>query len=350
MKALLLLAALLAQESALKTELARGPYLQGVRPDGAIVCFWTDVECEGVVRIGNRAIRTPKGRRHYAEIGELKPATEYTYVVEAGGAASEPAAFRTTPASADAPVTFVAFGDCRSGPETHAKVVERMAKHRPEFVLSTGDLVENGADSREWDLFFRTAGPLLRAAPYYPSLGNHEANAKEYFDVFVLGGEERWYSFDWGPIHVVSIDTTVLWRRHPKQLAWLKDDLARSKAPFKIVIWHHAPYSSHEAVFRQREAEVLAQIYAPILEQGGVCLALGGHNHNYQRAEARGVTYVTTAGGGAPLYALGPALPERKAARVTHHYCLLRAEGKTLSLEAIDLEGKVFDRWSYEAK
>ncbi len=342
--ALLLLAAL---QDPPKVLARRGPYIQNVRQDAAVVCVWLSTESEASVTVGDKVVSSPRATRHFMEITGLKSGTEYTYVVQAGALKVEPATFRTAPA-ADAAVNFVAFGDCRSNHDMHAKIVDLVRAQKPEFVLCSGDLVERGVKPELWDEFLRLEGPLLRTTPLYPALGNHEDNAPEYFDIFVLPGNERWYSFDWGPVHVVALDTTKKFRWDDKQLAWLKADLAASKATFKVVIWHYAPYSASSESSRESDSKALTERYAPILKQGGVCLALGGHNHNYQRAEADGVCYVTTAGGGAKLYDIGE-LPELKASKKAHHICRLRAEGKKLTLEAVDLEGAVIDTWTHAA-
>ena len=70
-----------------------------------------------------------------------------------------------------------------------------------------GDLVENGTKSDQWDQFFKDAQPYLQTSVLWPSLGNHERNAGEYFDIFHLPGNEHWYSFDAGPCHFVILDS-----------------------------------------------------------------------------------------------------------------------------------------------
>jgi hypothetical protein len=42
----------------------------------------------------------------------------------------------------------------------------------------------------------------------------------------------------------------------------------------------------------------------PLFERHGVRLVLNGHDHNYQRFDTAGITYVITGGGGASLYPL----------------------------------------------
>ena len=86
-------------------------------------------------------------RLQHVRVRGLRPDTAYSYCisVRAPGAV-KPAAeligrFRTDPAKVQ-PVTFLAYGDSRSRPDEHAKVVAAMLKEKDaRFVLHTGDLV-----------------------------------------------------------------------------------------------------------------------------------------------------------------------------------------------------------------
>jgi hypothetical protein len=55
------------------------------------------------------------------------------------------------------------------------------------------------------------------------------------------------------------------------------------------------------------------------------------------------VTYITTAGGGAPLYDVGRNELLAKTAKV-HHYVVGTIEGNALTLRAIDVDGNEFDK------
>jgi len=56
------------------------------------------------------------------------------------------------------------------------------------------------------------------------------------------------------------------------------------------------------------------------------------------------VVYITTGGAGAPLYDVGTLTPETKFAREVHHYVRVRLAGRTMTLEAVDIDGQVIDR------
>ncbi|HYR85014.1 MAG TPA: metallophosphoesterase [Terriglobia bacterium] len=77
----------------------------------------------------------------------------------------------------------------------------------PDFILHTGDLVADGNDSALWPIFFGIEKDLLRQTAFFPSLGNHERNARYFQDLFQA---EAPYSFDWGDIQAIAIDGRIL--------------------------------------------------------------------------------------------------------------------------------------------
>src|SRR5690606_31561937 len=91
--------------------------------------------------------------------------------------------------------------------------------------------------------------------------GNHEYetdDAEPFRDVFVLpenggpDGLERWYSYDWGDLHVAVLDTEV---DFAAQAEWLREDLEKNELPWTIVLLHRPPYTAgdHGADLEVRE-------------------------------------------------------------------------------------------------
>ena len=112
-------------------------------------------------------------------------------------------------------------------------------------------------------------------------------------------GIERWYSFDWGDVHFVALDSE---RTGPVQAAWLDADLTANQLPWTIVYWHKPPFSSGE---HGSDGATRAQ-FVPILEKHKVPLVLNGHDHDYERTTPQnGVTYVVTGGGGVGVRPVG---------------------------------------------
>jgi hypothetical protein len=144
---------------------------------------------------------------------------------------------------------------------------------------------------------------LLRRSVLWSALGNHDTYSFEptgrhaYFDLFTLptngvaggvaSGTEHYYSFDYGRIHFICLDSMESSRVATGAMAnWLTNDLAHATtADWIIAFWHHAPYTrgSHNSDTEVELVEMRRHI-VPLLEQGGVDLVLSGHSHSYERS------------------------------------------------------------------
>src|SRR6185295_16104108 len=324
---------------AVEGPIRRGPYVQAVSATRAIVCFETVEAVEGKVACDGRTLAGPKATRHEIALEGLKPGTRYAYTIQPGKVVGS---FKTSP-DADGDLFFIAWGDSRTYYDRLARVAELAAKDLPDFTVHSGDLVEEGTVEEDWDRFFDAAGPLLRTGAMWPSIGNHEVGAKQYFDLFVLPEPENYYTFTAGPAQFFILDANYQARRDPKQVAWFAEEVRKSKARFKFVVCHHPLVSCPDEDYAFDKESSMYGLYGRAIEEGKVCAVFQGHNHNYQRAERKGVVYITTGGAGAPLYPVGQLTPETKFAREVNHYVRVRLKGNTMSIEAVDWNGKVID-------
>jgi len=339
--------------TAAAADIVKGPYLQNVQPDRVTVMWETEDDEEGVVEFGpsaalGRRVAAAAARRvHEVTLKGLTPRTMYHYRVRAGRAVSEPATF-TTSFHGDGAFSFAVYGDNRSFPGRHAHVVTLIRSRKPDFVLHTGDLVDVGFDKEGWDReFFGPAAPLMRSCCVWPVLGNHEEDADQYFDLFSLPKPERWYAFRWGNARFIGLDSNSDLSADSEQVRWLAGELKRRKVQWTFVYLHHPAYSAgpHGPTMRLHDALV------PLIEQHRVDLVFAGHNHLYERSypmaegdrsDTRGVVYVTTAGGGAPLYGFRPQSWTAAGASQLHA-CFVRVDGPNLRLEARGLDGRLLD-------
>jgi regulation of enolase protein 1 (concanavalin A-like superfamily) len=372
--------------------LARQPFLQQVTSTSAIV-VWTTFGAEpGDVRYsrsGGPTLTATATSTHYAasvtglrydyyqheaRLWSLASGTAYDYEVFAGGVSAFGSRGRltTAPTPGTGWVRFVAFGDSGTGSDQQRQLAAIMDGDAFDLALHTGDIAYGNsggtgdASFRTFnDWFFLVYERWLRRAAFFPSLGNHDSRATTqhgyaYRESFVLPENgastsypdhaERFYSFDYGPVHFVALDTELAFAdvdRRAAQLAWLESDLSSTSQPWKVVYFHRTPYSAgghHGSDLDVRAA------FSPIFERHGVQLVLAAHEHVYERtvpwpltrpAHER-VVYVTTGGGGAPLYPAGTADWTAHSASA-HHYVRAGASTCTLTLEAVGLNGKVFD-------
>ena len=247
--------------------------------------------------------------------------------------------------SPGAPTVIGVLGDWGYQGGRAADVVRLMSSWRLDAVVTTGDNAYGGGRVTEAAFAKRTIAPLLRggSVPLYASLGNHDVHTRDgQYVMRDLGIPAHWYARVVGPVQFVVLDANR--PSDPAQQAFLRGVLdAPRPVPFRVVVFHQPAWScSLHGV-----DPGVAQSFVPLFRDR-VDLVLAGHNHTYERFMAGRVPYVTTGGGGAPLY---PSIPGtcRGSARVAfvktvYHAVRLTATPDRLLLEAIGLDGKPFDR------
>jgi acid phosphatase type 7 len=221
----------------------------------------------------------------------------------------------------------------------------------PDFAIQSGDLVENGEDSSLWPIYYDIERDLLRQLAFFPVLGNHERNGRDFYDFFQA--MTPYYSFDWGNAHFMVLNSDIansavnqpareaFWKEQSK---WLEDELqASQKAEFRVVVAHHPPFS---AVSNRQGSNPEMRALVPMFEKYKVSIAFFGHDHNYQRNLQNGINYVISGGGGAPLYDVKMPDPatSQKAISV-ENFVKVSVEGKVMKVQAKGLDGKILDEF-----
>jgi hypothetical protein len=124
-------------------------------------------------------------------------------------------------------------------------------------------------------------------------------NAQPYLQYFTLPGNERYYTFKRGAVQFFCLDSD---KNEPDgtspdslQAQWLRDELTNSIAVWKLVYFHHAPYSSG-AVHGTHTGET-ARMRWPFPEWGAD-VVLAGHDHIYERVHTNGLVYFVNGLGG----------------------------------------------------
>ncbi len=269
--------------------------------------------------------------RYRAELPGLPFDSEISYRVKLGASIVRGGSFKTR-ATATKPVRFVAVGDMASAKPEQNTIAFRIAQQKPEFLIALGDIVYPGGRLLQYTHHFwnvyndvptpgeKTGAPLMASVPFYAVLGNHDTdNTKlpDYPDAYAafyaftapkngpspavsttpLGsnaavaeafrkraGAEypalNAYSFDYGPAHIVSIDSNRY--TDPRALIpWLEKDLMATNQPWKFVCFHHPGFHSSS----QHGDEQHMRLLSPTFEKCGVNVVFAGHVHNYQRSK-----------------------------------------------------------------
>ncbi|MBF0309364.1 MAG: metallophosphoesterase [Magnetococcales bacterium] len=208
---------------------------------------------------------------------------------------------------------FVAYGDTREpAPNLQEELLARIVAEEVPFVFHTGDIVSS-AGEHSWKIFDLFHGPLMQSkALFFPVLGNHDYvhlstdpadnRMEPYFRRFPQVQGNYWYSVRQGPALFLMMDTNQDYRRGSPQYGWLERELHQvGSARFVVVICHVPVISSYSPILHPlRNAHPdLKALFARVRQPD---LVLSGHNHGYERFEEKGTQYITTAGGGSPLY------------------------------------------------
>ena len=340
-----------------EAQLHRAPYLQQVSATSALVLFTLNDAVPGPTLTLTRpsgetvqsVLATPDpadetGLQRRAQLTELEPSAVYCYSLDE---LSEPVGFRTAPLpSVNAPVRFVVFGDSGNGGTNQGLVRDQLDTVHFDLMLHTGDIVYGGGTLSQYDNeFFGEYGEFIESVPVFPTSGNHDYetdSAGPYRQVFAVPenggpyGLERWYSFNWGDVHFVALDTEQV---GAAQADWLAEDLASNDLPWTVVYLHRPPYSSgeHGSSTRVRDA------FSPLFEEYGVQVVFAGHDHDYERTRLiNGVTYVVTGGGGHGTRSVGHSAFTAYSEDVLH-FVQAEVQGDAMLLHAIDAGGREFD-------
>lgn len=323
----------------------KGPYLQNVSTGNVTVCWSTDTASGAKVyyskdlsyslSVSDNVLAT----FHEMRIGGLEAGTTYNYYVVSGLFQSPVSTFRTAPAGSPA-LRFGVYGDTRTNLQNHTNVIKLMHSYDPAFHLNCGDLVTSGISQADWDMFFGIISPYSNDTAYWPAIGNHDVPATFYEMYFSLPGNERWYSFDYGAVHIVALDTTSDFSNGSAQNVWLRTDLdAASNADWSFVFFHHPPYSTgaHGSDMDVRT------ILCPIFEEHRVTAVFSGHDHDYEHADpGDGIQYFVTGGGGAPLAPVGHS-PWTVYSEMVYHFLTVDVTGNLTTVTAIRENGPVME-------
>ena len=242
---------------------------------------------------------------HTATVTDLKPGTAYEYRVGAGDKRSSWQSFHTAQGS---DFKALIFPDSQSSDYSVWAATAQPAWQRnqdAQFFINMGDLVDNGQDHYQWNAWFDVVGDMIARIPVVPLLGNHETYDKDwkvrmpeaYLHLFALPKldlskyQNQFYSFDYGDVHFVVLNTQSqeLADFEPSldedEVAWFKEDMAKTTKKWKIVLMHKDPLQYGFANRPQPREEGFSpegRLWMPLFDQYGVDAVLSAHLHTYR--------------------------------------------------------------------
>jgi 3',5'-cyclic AMP phosphodiesterase CpdA len=248
--------------------------------------------------------------------------------------------------SARGATSILAIGDFGVGGKRQRDVgaaVRAYEERNPSQLLVTlgdNDYTRGRAFATSW----KTSFGWLAAAEVdvAGALGNHDVEVRRgRYEFGLLHMPAPYYVRRVGEVELIVLDSTAISRA---QTSWLRRTLASRTGFRRIVVLHHPPFTCGGHL----GSAAVQRTWVPLFARSGVKLVLSGHDHNYQRFQRDGVTYVVHGGGGAGLYKLRPCPaghPRRVSARVGHGFVHVTVEPSGFLVRIVDLAGKTIDRF-----
>lgn len=197
-------------------------------------------------------------------------------------------------------VSFAVIGDFGYAGDPAQKVAGMVKGWNPEFIISLGDnsytdqtgiTISQNVGQYYCDYIYnydapesyRCDGKAFREKinRFFPVTGNHDfnrRNATDYLNYFSLRGNELNYDFVWGPVHFIALNSGHDGRTfdiNSNVAEELKNKLETSTHPWKIIYFHHPPYSvGHHGSYLNMQWP---------FKEWGASLVLAGHDHIYAR-------------------------------------------------------------------
>lgn len=308
----------LQQTIAQSDTISRGAYMN-MATDNSITIMWrTKKACTSEVRLGlmsgafTQIIQdTAHTIDHSVHVFGLLPNTKYYYsvgiidtILQSGNGHH----FVTAPIPNNNPskLRFWVTGDFGTGDSQQDSVTAAFETYNNSNTVNgwlwLGDNAYNaGLDSEYQVNTFDHYINQMYKYPLFPSPGNHDyANIGylslsalthnfPYFNIFDIpsnSNTEKYYSYDYGNIHFVSIDSYGSYNAPGTPMYnWLNNDLDQNAKKWTIVYFHHSPYTmgTHNSDNEIELIDMRTHI-VPLLESKGVDLVLCGHSHIYERS------------------------------------------------------------------
>ena len=269
---------------------------------------------------------------HEATLSGLTPNTKYEYRVGySNDRRSDWYSLETAGASV---YDVLIYPDSQSGDYSQWEQIVKDSAHRnprTALYISMGDLVDNGEQAYQGRTWLNSIRPLGATVPLATTLGNHEMYTLDwkmrepyaylnYFAVPPNGNEifnRRYYSYDFGDVHYVVLDTQLYESNHEDnhdthhpdlydvQVQWLRQDLAANTKKWTVVLMHRDPFqyafdrsgASRDVGFNEEGV-----LFMPIFDEFNVDLVLSAHLHSYRNRghvrnfnrDASGTLYILT--------------------------------------------------------
>ena len=279
---------------------------------------------------------SPTTTHHRITVPVAEP---FDFVLRSGSEILREGRIDHMPVSEKNEFSFVVYGDSRWGKEVHERIIEMANDLKIPYLFNLGDLVSSDLNDGDWKDFFDVIDAYKGII--FTAKGNHDLGMR--YGMYLYPNS---YTVKIGKIRFVVMDSNspFLGSELRSALEDFKDENS-----FKVVMFHHVVFSC--GPHGDDLDTILRRGIHEILRDHGVKLVFTSHDHNYQRLEKDGVTYIVTGGGGAGLYNVNPE--EDCGAELIkwckcYHMVLVRVSSGELHVRVLSTSGKEIDGFRVE--
>jgi len=226
------------------------------------------------------------------------------------------------PSNAQSNARFATIGDFGDAGSAEEDVANLVHSWNVDFVITLGDnnypdgqasTIDENIGQYYHQYIYPYVGSYGSGSSdvnrFFPSLGNHDWHTnppQPHYDYFDLPNNERYYDFVWGDVHFFAIDSDSDEpdgvSENSVQGQWLQNALSTSTSTWKIVYFHHPPYSSSS---NHGSQEYMQWPF----KEWGADVVMAGHDHTYERLIIDGFPYFVNGLGGRSKYGFGSPIP-----------------------------------------
>ena len=237
---------------------------------------------------------------HKIRLAGLEPNSVYHYRASQNGPVTDDNSFRTAVKMGTA-FRFAFMADCRTNTQVHGKIAEQILEAQPAFSIYGGDICSNSSyDSFKKEFFTKKERALDAHVPFFLSTGNHEGwelNTMAFTKApESMSHSQAYYSFDYGDMHVLVLNTELPCTPGSDQYAFAASDLASANKTWKIVVCHKPAYCAGG----HGENTEMITMTRNVFEPNRVSAVLSGHSHFYQHNRVNGIHHMIIGDAGAP--------------------------------------------------
>ena len=209
--------------------------------------------------------------------------------------------------------SFVVFGDTRLGYDIFGNLSRNIGKLEPvpRAAFCCGDIIDISTSEAYWLRFEDSVKAISEKMPLFLVRGNHDGNdsiSERLFRRFAdLGSGGFYYTHSEENTLFIVLDT---WERGEErailgeQLKWLQNKLDSASADTSILnifLFMHMPLypQGKHSGENLTNADELHRLF---LQHNKIRAVFAGHDHMFNKYVKDGIIYITTGGGGSPLY------------------------------------------------